>query len=40
MVKFKIEVVKCAFNHSEKAASQKYGVHREFVQTCMVPSRD
>ena len=34
MVKFKLEVVKYTytFNHSKKAASQKYGVHSKLVQ--------
>ena len=32
-MKFKLKVVEYAFNHRKKAANQKYGVHRKFVQT-------
>ena len=32
-MKFKLKVAEYAFNHSKKAASQKYGVHRKLVQT-------
>ena len=32
-VRSKLKVVEYACNHSKKAASQKYGVHKKLVQT-------
>ena len=32
-MKFKLEVVRFALNHSKAGASRKYGVHRKLVQT-------
>ena len=33
MIKFKLEVVRYALNHSKAVASREFGVHRKLVQT-------
>ena len=32
-IKFKLEVVRSALNHSKAVASRKFGVHRKLLQT-------